>query len=86
MTFLNDFPMRSDALMIWSYSRARGCSLRRILRTRAAQARRIAQVAGISPSQAVPGKVLSDASLRRYRRAGLATLLLRLTAANVPVR
>jgi hypothetical protein len=47
---------------------------------------RIAHIAGISPSQAVPGKVLSDSSLRRYLRAGLETLTVRLEAAGIVIR
>jgi hypothetical protein len=42
--------------------------------------------AGISPFQAVPGKVLSDSSLRRYLRAGLETLTFRLEEAGTVIR
>jgi hypothetical protein len=52
----------------------------------ARRAIRIARIAGISPFQAVPGKVLSDSSLRRYLRAGLETLTFRLEAAGTVIR
>jgi hypothetical protein len=47
---------------------------------------RAIRIAGISPSQAVPGKVLSDSSLRRYLRAGLETLTFRLEEAGTVIR
>ena len=69
--FLRDVPCQADSVQVWALAKGGGYSLRGILRARLKRATRIAEIARISPSQAMPGKVLSDASLRRYLRAGL---------------
>lgn len=140
LRFLQDYPQRGDALLLWAFCKANKRSINKALRTRAQRAGQLAQAATaqenahrarkrqeltrkvldnanraiaanpsaaldvkaaavayfadhsaalrdvvIRPGDVVPGRVLTRTTLDRHLQPALATLVLRLTNAGVPV-